>query len=784
MRGWCVRSTAGVLFTLATLSSLSAARGQAPDAPIDEPLNGCGKGRAMAALYEADLAAEREPGARAAREAMQDTDVLHYELDLEISNLNPTAFNCLLTGTNTMTIRSKSAALTTVTIRLRENLAITSAVVNGATPVAVATLDVNTRQVALDRAYGMDEEFTLTMGYGGTSVPDGFGSILCQSVSGVPVVESLSEPFFAHTWWPVKDGPAGQPGDQAEKSTIDLTITAPAGYKIPSNGVLQSSETLPDGRVRWHWATAYPIAPYLVSFAAANYNTWTLDYAHAGGTMPVEFFIYPHLDNASNRNQWGKSLDMMAAFRPLYGEYPFINEKYGIYNFTFGGGMEHQTITGQSSFSESLTAHELSHQWWGDMVTCRTWSDIWLNEGFATYSECIWQEYRTGVQNLNAYFSAVQARKPSWFAMSVYVPPSTLNMSRIFSTNFSYNKGCWVLHQLRGLVGDETFFEILRNYREMYAYSAATTDDFAAVASATFGQDLTWFFDQWVYQIGAPTYLFGWQSTIVEGQNYLVARIAQAQAENFPEVFVMPVPLRVTIGGVQSTLNLWNDARTQWFVVPTSGEVTTATFDPNQWILRKSLTNESYIAGPPKVVAAAPGPGATLDVAASPNELRVTFHTPVDVGAGDVVLIGERHGPRAVTIASGAGANPLVLQLDGPLAADEYTLTLGEGIVASNSGMAIDGEIAESGALPSGDGVPGGAAVIRFAVVSDVVGDVDGDGDVDLVDFSTFSTCFSGTGNTSAPAGCNAADFAAADLNGDGSVDLGDFATFAAEFSS
>ncbi len=565
--------------------------------PLDDPsITGCGKAEALRELFAAE---QMGPVPGGVAEAMSETDVLHYDLSIEISNLNPGANSCTITGQNRITIKSKSASLTAFTFRLRNQYSITSAQIEGSPPipVTVTTVSTTTRSATLERTYGMDEEFTLTIAYTGTSVSLGFGSIRITNHSGTAVVASLSEPYYAYSWWPCKDGDVNLPGDNSDKATMDFTITTPNNFVVPANGVLQSVTPLSGNRNQYAWASQYPIATYLVAFAASNYTTWTKNYVHPGGTMPVEFFIYPEFDNAGNRLGWEKATDMMTVFRPLFGEYPFINEKYGIYNFPFSGGMEHQTMTGQSSFGENLTSHELAHQWWGDNVTCKTWQDIWLNEGFATYGEVLWLEFRTGVQDPAAYQSAILSRTPTNVSGTVYVPASTMDVNRIFNGDFSYRKGAWVLHQLRHVVGETTFFQIIADYRAAYEGSAATTDDFAAVAEDAYGEDLTWFFDQWVYQPGAPGYRFGWDSINVDGAEYLHVKIEQTQTSPYPNVFTMPVDIVATVGGSPQTLMVWNDARTQRFVLPVSEAPSAVQFDPQQWILRIALVSTTLVAG-------------------------------------------------------------------------------------------------------------------------------------------------------------------------------------------
>lgn len=593
-----VHSGKSVCVALAILlvSGAPAAAQRSEHSPIIEPaFDGCGKAHAMIRAGDEAL---QSPVAAQMFEPMSATDALHYDLDIEVSSINTGTNSCTITGTCTMTIQSKSPVLTEFSFRLRNLFTITSAMINDTTPVTVTSTSTTTRVATLDRTYGMDEVFTLTIAYNGATLSAGFGSIEVRSHASGSVVATLSEPYYSYTWWPVKDSDVFLPGDNSDKATIDFSIVAPNNYSAPSNGVLQSVDVLSGSRKRYNWASGYPIAPYLVSFAVSNYNTWTRNYLHAGGLMPVQFYIYPHNDTPANRAGWEKAIDMMEVFAPLYGEYPFVDEKYGLYNFPFSGGMEHQTMTGQSAFNESLTAHELGHQWWGDAVTCRTWSDIWLNEGFATFSEAIWDEYKTGSQNVAAYLSAMIARKPFIEERTVYVPASeTSSVSRIFDSNLSYRKGAWVLHQLRHVVGESDFWQILADYRAAYEGSAATTDDFATVASAVHGQDLTWFFQQWIYAGGAPSYQFGWDTVKVGGQTYLHAKLVQTQAPPYPNVFIMPVDLRATIGGSPQTATVWNDARSQWFVLPIAGTPTNVQFDPDQWILRGGVSSIIIRAG-------------------------------------------------------------------------------------------------------------------------------------------------------------------------------------------
>ena len=736
------------------------------------PILGCGKAQALAMGY---LAQQEEGAGASLREAMTETDVQHYALDIEVSNLNTSANTCTITGTNVMTIQSKSAALTQFTFRLRSQYTITSALVNGATPVSVATVGSTTRVVTLDRTYTTDEIFTLTIAYTGTSYSTAFGSIEVGTQYGTPIVATLSEPYYAFTWWPAKDGDMGVPGDNSDKATVEFNITVPNNYVAPSNGLLSSVDTLSGNRKRYHWATDYPITTYLVSFAATNYNTWTQTYTYSGGTMPVQFYIYPGNDTTANRTSWEKVMGMLPVYASLFGEYPFVDEKYGIYNFNFGGGMEHQTITGLGTFSESVNAHELAHQWWGDMVTCKTWNHIWLNEGFATYAEALWAEHKPGSSGLPALKSNMAAKKYTG-AGSVYVTDAeTANVNAIFDSNTSYNKGGWVLHMLRHVLGDANFYAVLADYRAAYQYSAATTEDFRAVCENYYpGGNLNWFFQEWIYGERAPTYAWGWQNVLVGGTNYLLLSIDQTQSTSYQR-FTMPID--IVVNG--TTYKVFNDHDPENFVIPLPAAATTVQFDPDEWVLRTGATSGSYVAGPPKIVATSPIPGDILESADNLSQVTVTFHTNVNTAAANYALTGAATGAQAVTFAYNSSTNTATLTAAAPLPPDTYTLTVDDALTAVNSGQQLDGEIADPfspASLPSGEGVAGGDAVINFTVIC-AFGDADCDSSVDLDDFAVFQACYTGAGGTAA-VGCATMQFDA-----DRDVDLADLTAFEALFT-
>jgi aminopeptidase N len=758
---------------------------------IAPPFCGCGKSRALWERARAGLPInDGEPGA-ASREASTATDLISNDLDIEIT---PTGASIgFITGSNTMRVRSLVNGLTQFTFRLRSQFNVTSVTLNGSTPATATTPGANSygRTVTLDRAYNIDEEFTVRIVYNGTAVSRGFGSIeFTQQFAGGPaLVSSLSEAYYAATWWPTKDGDVFLPGDNSDKAVGSIAITAPSTYQTVSQGLLTSVTPVAGGKTKYRWTTNYPTAPYLFSISTSVYNQWSQTYTYplpGGGTgsMPVQFSIYPSSDTPANRAAWEKCIPMLEAFREPFGEYPFVNEKYGMYQFPFGGGMEHQTYSGMGGFWESVVAHELAHQWWGDDVTCKTWNDIWLNEGFAAYAECIWEERKPGSSGLPALRAAINARRPSAVNDSVYCY-ATDNMSRLFSSTFTYDKGAWVMHQLRGVVGDALFYNILREFRAAYSGSGATTNDFRDLASAVAGTDLTTFFQQCVFGIGAPSYTSGWQNATINGQNYLRLVINQTQDTSWGanSKFEFPIDVEITTSTGTSTVVLQNTARTQHYLVPITGSATAVALDPLDWILIQSKTNVAYTNGPAKIVASSPSPGSTLTQA--PATVSVIFSEPVSASAGAFTLTGPT-GTVSTTFSYNATTRTATLTPTATLAAGSYTLSVADSIITTASAMALDGEW--TGSLPTGNGIAGGPSALAFAIGSPACpADIDNgtglglsDNAVDVSDLLFFLSEFE-NGSVNADL-----DDDGVGLTGtpDGGVDVNDLLFFLARFEA
>lgn len=401
---------------------------------------------------------------------------------------------------------------------------------------------------------------------------------------GNQVTWSLSEPFSAYEWFPVKQSLK----DKAD--SCQVWITVPDNCKAGSNGVLVQEVDLGNGTRRFEWKHRHPIDYYLISVSVAQYVEYNLIANSAGsGPVLIQNFIYDNPATLPNfQNDIDETVDFIELFATLFGPYPFADEKYGHCMAPISGGMEHQTMTTQGFFTNTLTAHELAHQWWGNHVTCASWSDIWINEGFASYAEYLMLADLYPGQEVTDMLDRHNNIK-NLPGGSVWVEDS-LNDARIFSGRLTYNKGAAIVHTLRFLIDDDlVFFNGLKNFQSLYADSTASGMDFISVMENESGMDFTAFMQEWYFGEGFPTYSVRWNNV----GNVVYVEINQsASMPSVTPLFTNDIELRFDrISFPDTTIRFSINGTSNQFTIPIlPGVNNIVSIDPDNWIINNNGT--------------------------------------------------------------------------------------------------------------------------------------------------------------------------------------------------
>jgi aminopeptidase N len=472
--------------------------------------------------------------------------------------------------------------------------------------------------VHLDSAISEGDTFQVAVHYHGLPITGFVGLGLFISPT---ITYSIGAPDGSYRWYPCYDHPS-------DKATADLNITVPAGYFVASNGTLVGSKLdEKTSKATYQWSETYPISTYLICVTISQFTTFSMWYYTDQDTMEIPIWVSPS-DSADAVVDFANIPDQIACFADLFGPYPFIEEKYSMATFNWGGAMEHQTcvswgfpITGNQDW-EHVVAHELAHMWWGDWVTYDDFADVWLNEGFATYCEALWWEYQFGEPGLQTYMEDMQDYYINWEKtygnrFPIYDPPPNY----IYSPT-EYEKGGCVLHMLRFVVDDSVFFEILRTYGTTYAYANAVTADYQAICETVSGQDLDWFFDQWIYDQGWPEYELQWAYYSQGAKGYELYLAVDQVQENAP-IYDMPVELGIITasGTILDTVTI--DQAEEHYWITLAEEPLGLELDPNHWMLcEEQITTFNDTTAP----------GAITDLA-------IDFQSSAKSLSGDVFLL-------------------------------------------------------------------------------------------------------------------------------------------------
>jgi len=558
-----------------------------------------GKARATAAARA--LASDRLPVMTPEQAAV---DVLHYALYLDVDIAQEA-----LKGAVYVTFTPVQTGVRDLVLDFAAGMGVEDA---GAIAATFTPLrwerDGDLLRVRLATAVSPGDTATVLVSFSGTPQPTGlFGFQFGTRPDGGPIAASLSEPWSARSWWPCKDYPV-------DKATCDVVLVVPEGLTGVSNGLQLPAPPphpyLPAGAAAFTpgspfaaldaaapglfcWREAQPLSTYHVSVAVSDYAVLQETFTGEQGDLPLIHYVYPDLvdEAAVDFERLG---DMMAFCESRFGAYPFPGEKYGMALFEWDGAMEHPTATSYGShfvrgdhFFDTIVMHELAHQWFGNKVTCADWTHIWLQEGFATYVEGLWREHVNGPTSLKWFMKARSIF--TWWDTPLLRDPGVADPWYYFD-DLVYHKGAWVLHMLRRLLGDQVFFDSLREYiaNRDQAYAPVTTADFVASCERTSRRQLDWFFDQWLLRTTHPELALTWFNVQEAGQDVLRLDLRQIQPPDpltGDAPFVAPLDLKLATAAGDTVVTLWMDRRDMLVSLPVPAAVTALTVDPDGWLL-------------------------------------------------------------------------------------------------------------------------------------------------------------------------------------------------------
>lgn len=510
---------------------------------------------------------------------LTDYDIVHYDFDLQMERNSRE-----IAGVVTITAKAIKDNFDSFEFQLHDNYTIDSVVLEGKKIVLMSPAK-HQRMAFFATPIPVNQLFKVKIYYKGKAPlsTNNWGNGIVQKKEtkyNADILYSLSVPYHALEWFPCKQVLSDLVDSVTMRITTDIESVA------VSNGLLISDLAKPNNKHTVTWKTHYPINFYLISFALGKYTPYHTEVALPGKKekMPILNYLYNAASLAKQKPTLDLLDDFLINYSNYYGLYPFHEEKFGTVVTPLGGGMEHQTLVNLSTdYDKYLAAHEMAHQWWGDNVSIKSYHDVWLNEGWASYSEYLTAEkmFPTEARGIldnfhNATLGTAESR--------VYIADTT-DFSTIYNFNNLYMKGAAIIHTLRADIGnDSLFFRALTIYQQKFAHQSVVVADMKALLEKETGKDLTLFFNQWFYGYGYPKFTTTWATK----NNQLIIKSIETTSSTKTPLFKTNVEYLIKRNSLPDTMiTLYQSKNEETFVIQGLADVKSISIDPRNLILNR-----------------------------------------------------------------------------------------------------------------------------------------------------------------------------------------------------
>ncbi len=496
-------------------------------------------------------------------------DIIHYDISLELSD----TFESII-GTTKIRVLIKDEGVSRMWLDFAE-MDVDVLMVQGSE--RSFTHRDGRLSFDLGRPFSKNESAMIEVRYHGTA--KNHGLLIKKNRSGRQVVFTDSWPDYAHHWFPSIDHPS-------DKASATITITAPGKFDVVSNGLMVQTRGLPDGRKVTEWTETKPIPTYSMAVGIAEFSIARQPDLEG---IRLSWYSYPE-DSQAAAQKFGRTAQALSYFGTLVGAYPYLKLAQ-VESATQMEAMENASAIfySESSFAEdsvleSVVPHEIAHQWFGNSITQADWDHLWLSEGFSTYFAALFDEHLDGPESLKKTmtgYAEILRNYPAAQSAPVINPRQTDLMGKLNPIN--YLKGAWILHMLRGMLGDPSFFEGIRCYYHLYKGGSVLSEDFQKVMESVSGISLRNFFRQWLHQPGWPQYRIAWKWDEAARE----AEIAVIQMQN-TGLFDMPMDVVFSSGDQREVHRIRILDKENKFRIPLKISPTSMDIDPDGWVLKST----------------------------------------------------------------------------------------------------------------------------------------------------------------------------------------------------